>query len=370
MPVGYHHETVKRDVLDRVVCVRCAAAVDVRAAEIACGGCGQSYPRVGRIPVLLPQPHAHVELWRRQLTVLTEHGRQAQSALEGEAKADGILPDGRARVRAMAEAVRNQVDEIGALVGPAIGGPLAGSGGGLPRGVVEYGYYLHRDWGWEDVDPNENRAAVEAIQAVASGEGFGRMAVLGAGGCRLAYDLHRLRSADETVVIDIDPYLFVIAEAIVRGGSVELTESSLNVMDLEHVAARRTLRAPEGPEGEEHFHFFFANGLEPPFVDGTFDTVVTSWFIDRVPADMETFLVRLGRMLRAGGRWINQGPLLYPPETPVARRFAREEIFELARRAGFRVREWSGGSRPYLVSPLSGSGKLERLLTFEALRES
>ncbi len=360
---------VTDSVLDRTVCVRCATIVDVRAPEIACPKCGQVYPRLGRIPVLMPRPQDHVELWRRQLALLTAHGREAESALNAEAEAPDILPAGRTRVRAMASAVQSQLEEIAAMVGPALGGPLAASSGGLPRGVVEYGYYLHRDWAWGDAGSSENQSAVLAIRAVASDSGFGRMVVLGAGGCRLGYDLHRLCGASETVVVDIDPYLFVIAEAVVRGASVELTESSLNVLDAEHLFARRTLRAPDGPLGDERFHFLFANGLEPPFVDGTFDTVVTPWFIDRVPTDLAAFLARVARLLRPGGRWINHGPLLYPTDTPVSRRFAREEIADLAGRAGLRMQKWSRSSSPYLVSPLTGSGKVECLLTFEAVRE-
>jgi hypothetical protein len=356
--------------LDRLLCVRCATALDVRGVEIACAHCGQTYPRVGPIPVVLPQPWAHLELWRRQLALLTEHGQQAHDALAAEADAPGILPDGRTRVRAMAEAARSQIDEIVAIVGPALGGPLPATSGGLPRGVVEYGYYLHRDWGWVGPDQNENRIAVEAIQAVVSGQGLGRTAVLGAGGCRLAYDLHRLCGAGETVVMDIDPYLFVIAEAVVRGALVALTESSLTVFDIEHVSARRTLAAPDGPLDDQHFHFLFANGLEPPFFDRTFDTIVTPWFIDRVPPDLAAFVARVARMLRPGGRWINQGPLLYAPETPVARRFTRAEIFDLAEHAGLRLGQWSRRSCPYLVSPLTGRGKMESILTFEALRKS
>jgi len=361
---------VTNSVLDRLVCVRCATSVDVRAEEIACSSCGQTYPRVGRIPVLLPRPHDHVELWRRQLALLMAHAGQAEQSLAGEAEVPDLLADGRRRVRAMASAVKSQVDEIAALVGPALGGPLAASSGGLPRGVVEYGYYLHRDWAWGDGDSGENQSSVDAIRAVAGDGAFGRTVVLGAGGCRLGYDLHRLCEASETVVVDIDPYLFVIAESVVRGASVELTESSLNVFDAAHVSSRRTLRAPAGALGDERFHFLFANGLEPPFVDGVFDTVVTPWFIDRVPTDLAAFLSRIARLVRPGGRWINHGPLLYPPETPASRRFAREEIFELARRAGFRVGEWSQASRPYLVSPLTGSGKVEHVLTFVAVSDS
>ena len=36
--------------------------------------------------------------------------------------------------------------------------------------------------------------------------------------------------------------------------------------------------------------------------------------------------------------------------------------------AGFRIDRRSEESSPYLVSPLTGRGKIERVLTFEALR--
>jgi SAM-dependent methyltransferase len=353
-------------ILEGVECVRCQASIDVRAPEIACGRCAQVYPRVGRIPVILPRPDAHVDLWRRQLTRLTRHGREAEGALESAAEGADVLPDGRARLLAMAKAVRRQVDEFVDLVGPSLGGPLADGTGGLPRGVVEYCYYLYRDWGWPDGEASENFSAANAIREVASGEPFGRTIVLGAGGSRLAYDLHRSCRASETVVVDIDPYLFVIAETIVRGAKLKMTEASLNVFDVASVEAPWTLSAPHGPLDSTVFHFLFANGLAPPFADGVFDTVVTPWFIDRVPNDLPAFVATVKRLLKPGGRWINHGALLYPPEIPLERRFCREEIFDLARRRGFEIRKWSRASLPYLVSPLSGSGKIESTLTFEA----
>jgi hypothetical protein len=323
---------------------------------------------VGRIPVLLPRPDAHVELWRRQLAQLTVHGQQSESALASAAEAADVLPDGRTRLRAMARAVRRQVEEFVDLVGPSLGGPIADGTGGLPRGVVEYCYYLYRDWAWPEGEASENRAAANAIGEIASGKPLGRTMILGAGGCRLAYDLHRSHDASETIAIDIDPYLFVVAEAIVRGATFELTEASLNVFDTASVVASWKLSAPAGPLDTAVFHFMFANGLAPPFADGGFDTVVTPWFIDRVPADLSAFISTLMRALKPGGRWINHGALLYPAETPLARRYCREEIFDLAAREGFEIGKWSRASRPYLVSPLSGSGKIESTLTFEAVR--
>jgi SAM-dependent methyltransferase len=311
-----------------------------------------------------------VDLWRRQLALVIAHGRQAQAVLEEQAESPDVSPRARTRLRAMAAAVGAQREEIVGLVGPSLGGPADAPAPGLPRGVVEYSYYLHRDWAWDEGEPNENKTSVDAIQAVMSAPELGRTLVLGAGGCRLAYDLHRRFAASETVVLDIDPYLFVIAEAVVRGAEVRLTESSLNVPEASRVAACRTLRTPAGPLDTERFHFLFANGLEPPFVDASFDTIVTPWFIDRVPTDLSAFIRTIKRLLRPRGRWINQGPLLYSQEMPIAQRYAREEVFDLAEGAGLYVKQWAERSRPYLVSPLTGSGKIESVLTFEATLES
>ena len=354
-------------VLDRVICVRCAAPLDSRPDDIACSRCGESYPRVGPIPVLLPDPGAHVELWRRQLALLLANGAATHAGLQNAAAAQGVLPDAAIRLRAMASAVRDQADDFAALLGPALGGPLDGPASGLPRGVVEYSYYLFRDWGWPGPEMRENAQALDAIREVAHGD-LGRLLVLGAGGARLAYDLHRQCGATETTVVDIDPYLFVIAEAVVRGRPVRLTEASLNVLEANHASTAWILNAPDGPLDDERFHFFLANGLQLPFADASFDAIVTPWFIDRVPKDLGAFLDMLRRLLRPGGRWLNHGPLLYPPETPLARRHSREEIFYLAARAGFQMGRWLCASRPYLVSPLTGAGKIEQVLTFEAVR--
>jgi SAM-dependent methyltransferase len=358
---------VSGSVLDRVLCVRCAGSLDPRPNVPTCASCGETYPRVGPIAVLLPEARAHVELWRRQLALLLANGAQTRGSLEAEAARPELLPPGAARLAAMARAVSDQVEDFAALLGPALGGPLEGRVAGLPRGVVEYAYYLYRDWGWTGPDARETEDALAALRAVAPAA-LGRLLVVGAGGCRLAYDLHR-EGASETVVVDIDPYLFVPAEAVVRGRQVRLTEASLNVLDASRASVAWMLRAPAGPLDGTRFHFILANGVAPPFADATFDTVVTPWFLDRVPADVPAFLEIVRGLLRPGGCWLNQGPLLYPPETPLQRRYSRDELMELAARAGFQPGPVDAASRPYLVSPLTGAGKIERVLTFAALRK-
>ncbi len=337
-------------------------------SRIVCSSCGKNYERVGRIPVLLPRPGDQVRLWRQQLGLLVAQGQEMQSGLDAETNRSDLLPSGRARLRAMSASVRDQLGDIVARLGPALGGPLDPSEGvGLPRGVAEYSHYLYRDWGWDGAGDSENQRALDAIRAAVGTRPLGRMLVLGGGACRLAYDLHREGGARETAVVDIDPFLFVIAEAVIRGECVRATEATANVHEMANVARSWSLHAPAGPLAEEAFHFFFANGLSPPFRAGAFDTIVTPWFIDQVPTDLPVFLAKLRALLRPGGCWVNHGPLLYPMDAPVARRFSREELFELVSAAGFRIERWSSQSSPHLVSPLTGRGKIEWVLTFAAV---
>jgi len=351
---------------DHVVCVRCAAALDLSGQELRCARCAQLYGWAGRIPLVLPRVDDHLSLWRQQLAALRLQGDHTLSAIESELESPGLTPNGLARLRALGHALREQLSNIADIVGPALGQGATEASGNLPRGIVEYIQFLYRDWSWEGAGNGENQRALAAVRDVLSPGALGRMLVLGAGACRLAYDLHRQCGATETAVVDIDPFLFVIAEAVIRGETVRLTEATANVQELSQVARAWDLSAPFGPLGAEHFHFFLANGLAPPFADGTFDTVVTPWFIDQVATDLPAFLTVLRRQLKAGGRWLNTGPLLYPVDTPLARRFSREEIFELAERAGFRIERWASESRPHLESPLNGRAKIEWILTFEA----
>jgi hypothetical protein len=60
--------------------------------------------------------------------------------------------------------------------------------------------------------------------------------------------------------------------------------------------------------------------------------------------------------------------LLYPPETPLSRRYSVDEVRALAADAGLPVGPVSIASRPYLVSPLTGAGRIERVVTFAAAR--
>jgi SAM-dependent methyltransferase len=309
-------------------------------------------------------------MWRQQLGLLIRQGRGTAEALEDEAREHAANAPVRARLRSLAHAAHDQLEDLVACVGPALGGPLPpGPRTGLPRGVVEYSHLVYRDWGWAQAGNVENARSLTAVVARLTRQALGRTLVLGAGACRLAYDLHRF-GALETVALDIDPFLLVIAEAVVRGDAVRLSEATATAQELVQIARAWTLSAPAGPLRDDAFHFLFANGLDPPFAEASFDTVVTPWFIDQVPTDLPSLLSTIARLLRPEGRWVNHGPLIYPADAPLFRRYSREELFELGAAAGLRVTNWSGESCEHLVSPLNGRGKVEWVLTFEAVRDS
>ncbi|POA29059.1 hypothetical protein, partial [Pseudomonas sp. FW305-3-2-15-E-TSA2] len=75
----------------------------------------------------------------------------------------------------------------------------------LPLSQDLHSYYVnvHRDWCWGDAE----NAASHALVADALGPCGGRVLVLGAGACRLAYDLHQSGVQAQTVALDINPLL-------------------------------------------------------------------------------------------------------------------------------------------------------------------
>jgi len=323
------------------------------------------------VSVLLSDPAAQVEHWRMQLGLMIQHASETNHALRLQSSEPGVGGATRTRLHALARAIAEQVADVAAILVPTVGDPLPPREGvELPRGAGDYISCLFRDWAWSNGHDQENEASLAAIRRVTGGHDLGRTLVLGAGGCRLAYDLHVQCGGRQTAVVDIDPFLLAVAETVIRGTAVSLTEASVNAPEVDPVSRAWTLSAPSGPLGPEVFQFFLADGTDPPFADQTFDAVVTPWFIDQVPTDLGGFLRRLHRLLVPGGRWINHGPLIYRPDAlPIARWYTRQEIFDLAGAVGFRMGAWESAPRPHLVSPLTGRGLIENVLTFEASRD-
>jgi hypothetical protein len=356
-------------ILAAVRCPRCDASLDVSAAHIVCAACGQRYPRLGSIPVLFREPDTYLAIVGQQLRDLAAQIDTTWRALESQVRAPDVLPRTRARCEALLSAARQQHSDIAELLTPllppATPKPIPATVN-VPSLLTNI-HYLFRDWGWPPFDDDENARTLAAVRRVLGPGSTGTTLVLGAGACRLASDLHRAGGATETVALDIDALLVAAAGEIMRGGVARMTEGYADINEDERPSTRWTLRAHQ-PTGDA-FHLMLADGLDPPFAPDTFDTVVTPWFIDAIPSDLRDAITVASTLLRRAGRWVSIGPLRYASDVPIARRFSREEVFELVERAGLRLSAWEASTWPSLVSPQTGRGRMEWVVAFCAVKD-
>ncbi len=355
----------------QMACPRCSASpLSIDPAGVGagppgqvlrCTSCDSLYPQVGGVPCVIRDPEDRIQLWREHLGAFHVGAEQTVEMLEQECTRPGILPTTRIRLTEQARLTRRVLDEVDALLVGAIGTPRQPTTGVPGFESRESLRSLQRDWGWHDSD--ENARALACVEKVISAP-LGRTLVLGAGGCRLAYDLAGRDKTAVFVALDDDPLVLIPAARILRGETLSLTEARPLATEMTLLSAVRELRAPHGPMAR--VFPLLADGLSPPFRAGAFDTVITPWFVDVVPSDLRDLMGSLRRVLSPGGRWLHFGPLLYPPERAPACRFSREELLELAQRAGFSVEATVSEMLPFSVSPLGEQVRIEPCLAFWA----
>lgn len=358
-----------RSLLKAVRCPRCSGGMDLGAPDLECRECGRTYPRLGTIPVLLPEPFAYIASCRHQMARLAQHVERTVQDIQEQLLSADLLPATRKRCRIMIEGIVAQLADVRSILEPRLPEVVRPEAHARPDqlpATLDYLPYLYRDWGWPADAEGENERALATVEEVLEDGHLGRTLVMGAGACRLAYDLHHRHPDAEFMVMDLDPVLFSAAHAVTHGQSLTIREANLEVGDLDQASKEWVLAAPQGPVDDDRFHFLVADAVNPPLDPGTFDTVLTPWFIDQGPEDVRDLISTLRLMLKPGGRWVNLGPLKYDPDVPISRRFAKEELFDLAERAGFRVGRWESATGPYLVSRLNGRGKVEWVLAFSA----
>ena len=235
----------------------------------------------------------------------------------------------------------------------------------VDQGLNTYYANVHRDWAWGD---RENDASLAQVRSVLPKDAqLGRVLVLGAGACRLAYDMHMQMSSDTTVALDFNPLLLLIAKQVVSGESLQMYEFPIAPKSLDDCAVLRKLQAPEPVR--EDFFLVLGDVLRPPFAAGVFDTVVTPWLIDIVSEDLPSFAARINLLLEPGGRWINFGSLAFDSPDR-ARRYSPEEVLVIAGECGFAPPQVTQAAIPYMCSPASRHCRQETVFTFSAEKQN
>lgn len=239
----------------------------------------------------------------------------------------------------------------------------------LPRnqGLASYADNVFRDWAWNNGESDALLYAAQEVLSADHRDSIGRVLTLGAGACRLSYDLHRACSPKLSVALDHNPLLLLIGSRVIHGNVVPLYEFPLAPIDdgISGVLQQCSAPAPLRGNEKKSFEFVLGDASRPPFLPGSFDTVVTPWIIDIIPQDLPDFLPEINRLLPMDGIWLNTGSLAFLHEDP-QRRYTEVEVFEIAEQSGFEIVAVDRRTVSYLQSPHSAHGRTERITSFIA----
>ncbi len=337
---------------------------------VGCGSCGSTYPLVDGIPWLCAEPQATLGEWRTRMRALTAE-LDAQAARYRAALGPGVtLAATRNRLKLLSSACSDHARRLSSLLAPldvaaaaAVPETYRALGSPLPAGQGLTGYYanLHRDWCWGE---SENELAYAIVDRALGTANPGRLLVLGCGAGRLAYDLHVRRDPVTTIAADLNPLMMIVARRMFAGEHVELHEFPVAPRDLGCHALLRDLHAPA--PARPGLWPVVADASQAPFAPGAFDTVVTPWLVDILDEDLATFAARLNTWLKPGGRWVNSGSLFFQHGDP-ARCYSLDELPAILGAAGFQEIDVQEDVVPYLSSPASRHGRMERLVSFSAI---
>jgi hypothetical protein len=278
----------------------------------------------------------------------------------------------RSRLKLLAGAYSDHARRLQALLGPLDLGRMqeqlethVALRTRLPPGQDLTSYYvnLHRDWCW---GAEENEASFGLVRDLLGVHAPRHALVLGVGAGRLAYDFHMRCSPQLTVGLDINPLLMIAARRIVNGETVSLYEFPIAPRRLEEHSILRRLAA-ERPVGG-NFRLVFADAMRAPFAPGSFDTVITPWFIDIIAADLAELAPRINWLLRPGGLWLNFGSLSFG-HRQAALCYTLEETLEILRQQGFEPGNEREVTLPYMHSPASRHSRLETVVAFAAVKK-
>lgn len=359
---------------DLLACPRCdRTPLDNKAEAWRCGACNTEFPDVGGIPWLFADPDASLGEWRNRLRLALQRLSHESQRI----KAELIAEDHRALTRQRLEHLMNAADKhrnaLRQILAPVDIQSMQASYEShlamrtrLPTDQALNTYYanLHRDWAWGE---RENEASLAEIKKILGDPAspLGDTVVLGAGACRLAYDVHMQLDTSRCVALDFNPLLLLVAKDVTSGERPQLHEFPIAPKSLEDSVVLRQLSAP-APVRED-FHFVLGDVLRPPFAPASFDTVITPWIIDIVTEDLPVLAARINQLLAAGGRWINFGSLAFDhPDR--ARRYSPEEVLVIVEENGFGAAEVSQATIPYMCSPASRHGRMETVFTFNAAK--
>ena len=364
---------------DLLACPRCdKTPLSSKSGNYRCDACKIDFPSLDDIPWLFAEPDASLGEWRNRLHFALQQLSSDSKRIKAELIADDLGPLTRRRLDLQMNAADKHRNMLRHILSPVDIQSMQASYESylalrtrmpVDQGIHTYYANIHRDWSWGST---ENTASLLQIKTVVKGgdgddSKLGDTLVLGAGACRLAYDIHMNLGTKRTVALDFNPLLLLIAKSVMQGDQPQLYEFPIAPKSIEDFAILRKLTAPELVRDD--FHLVLGDAMRPPCAAKCFDTIVTPWIIDIVNEDLPIQAARINNLLKPGGRWINFGSLAFEhPDR--SRRYSAEETVEIVEQSGFTRPFTSENTIPYMCSPASRHGRQETVFTFSATKTS
>lgn len=366
-------------------CPRCQAipAEGLNIGSAHCQRCGVRFFDLDGVPCWFPAGVVQRQLWDDLLAKFINYSADTKRHYSDELARINLLPKVRQRLCAMQKLRTDNHQTIISLLKQAGLTPKQEPRfeGYEPTAFAQYFELTLRDWAWHPLEgsdqagyrhyADENEQALQAVLKVAKSHlpgGLENALVLGSGAGRLSWDLHCELQFGSTIAFDQNPLLIYLSKIMVRD------KETVNFLDARKLPRygqldlhQWALQSPPGADSQrENWHAFAGDAWALPFVEHSFDVVVTPWFIDITGRDVRDIIEVVARMLKPGGYWLNYGPLLYSDALPESQLYTFDELRELLSVAQFELRGEGFTTAPYTYSPLNERGRIEDLWTFLA----
>ncbi|MEO0574016.1 MAG: hypothetical protein AAF004_01045 [Pseudomonadota bacterium] len=351
--------------IELLACPRCDVALTESGNALHCKGCQTDYPLLEGIPFLFTEPGVALDEWRQRYHARLQEIEHRIAALSQALQVTDLIETTRQRMTHEHDALVLHRDELAELMQALETTSMAADHTTylalrtrLPddQGLITYYANLHRDWCWGDT---ENQQSAQLVIDAIGDNGPGDLLVLGAGGGRLAYDLHQAFDHERTVALDFNPLLMMSAGRLSGGARLTLHEFPIAPIDALDVAVARTLHAPE--PARAGLHWVMANALRAPFSRHQFDTLVTPWLVDVVGESLAHQAQRWNQLLREGGQWIWFGSHAFRHADP-ASQLGIDESMQIIEPHGFSKPSLVEMDIPYMVSPANRHARSERVV--------
>lgn len=321
---------------------------------------------VAEIPWLFRYPNQALHEWRIKIKSVVDHYTNRSAQAKNELRKVELLKSTTVRLNILADAYQKSANEFSEILNKLHFKNMQSSNA-LPfenvffektprqQTVMAYHDTFFRDWVW-----GENEISKQAEHLLPLLKDVHKILVLGAGACGLPLHLHRALSPQLTLAVDINPVLFLQVASLLSGEKIRTIEYPAIARDLKSVAIEHEIL---NSRLEPNFKLLFADAQNFETEQGSFDTVLTPWFIDIVPRPFQELVRHINQHLGLGGRWVNIGQMAFS-KNELTEVLTSNEIRETLENHGFKILKFEMVELPYLHSPYSTMKRIDQILIF------